>query len=93
VRGFARAFLRGLEETMNDPDAAFEICKHYVDGLEENEEVQRAVLETSLDYWRGESLGRSNLEAWENTLGVMRKANLMESDVDPAQAFTNEFLP
>ena len=93
VRGFARAFLRGLEDTVNDPDAAFEICKDYVDGLEENEEVQRAVLETSLDYWRGESLGRSDPEAWENTVEVMRGANLMENDVEPAEAFTNEFLP
>lgn len=93
ARAFARAFLRGLEETMNDPDAAFEICKKYVDGLEENEEIQRAVLEASLDYWRGDPLGRSDLEAWQNTVAVMEGADLLESDVDPQQAFTNEFLP
>jgi NitT/TauT family transport system substrate-binding protein len=93
VRAFARAFLRGLEETLDDPDAAFEICKKYVDGLEENEEVQRAVLEASLDYWRGEALGRSDPEAWQNTVQVMEGAELLEGDVDPEQAFTNTFLP
>jgi NitT/TauT family transport system substrate-binding protein len=93
VRAFARAFLRGLEETISDPDAAFEICREYVEGLEENEEIQRAVLEASLDYWRGEPLGRSNPEAWKNTVEVMERASLMEGTVDPEQAFTNAFLP
>jgi NitT/TauT family transport system substrate-binding protein len=93
VRAFARAFLRGLEETISDPDAAFEICREYVEGLEENEEIQRAVLEASLDYWRGEPLGRSNPEAWKNAVEVMERANLLEGAVDPEQAFTNAFLP
>lgn len=93
ARAFARAFLRGLEETISDPDAAFEICKEYVEGLEENEEIQRAVLEASLDYWRGEPLGRSNPEAWKNAVEVMERANLLEGAVDPEQAFTNAFLP
>ncbi|MEA3376570.1 MAG: ABC transporter substrate-binding protein [Chloroflexota bacterium] len=93
VRAFARAFLRGLEETMNDPDAAFEICKEYVEGLEDNEEMQRAVLEASLGYWRGEPLGHSNPEAWENTVEVMERADILEGNVEPEEAFTNAFLP
>ena len=93
VRAFARAFLRGLEDTIGDPDAAFEICRKYVDGLEENEDVQRAVLEVSIDYWTGDPLGRSNPQAWKNTVEVMRKADLLEGEVDPEQSFTNTFLP
>jgi len=93
VRAFARAFLRGLEDTVNDPDEAFEICKDYVEGLEENAEVQRAVLEASLDYWRGQPLGRSEPEAWENTVEVMEGADLLDGEVDPSEAFTNQFLP
>ena len=93
VRAFARAFLRGLEDTLRDPDAAFEICKNYVEGLEENEEAQRAVMEASLEYWRGEPLGRSDPEAWKNTVQVMRDADLLKEEVDSDQAFTNDFLP
>ncbi|MGD2164032.1 MAG: ABC transporter substrate-binding protein [Anaerolineae bacterium] len=93
VRAFARAFLRGLEDTVTDPDSAFEICKEYVEGLEENEEVQRAVLDASLEYWGGEELGRSNAEAWRNTVDVMESADLLEGTVDSEQAFTNAYLP
>jgi NitT/TauT family transport system substrate-binding protein len=93
VRAFARAFLKGLEDTLNDPHAAFEICKDYVEGLEENEEAQRAVMEASLDYWRGEPLGRSDPEAWKNTVEVMQDADLLKEQVDSDQAFTNDFLP
>jgi NitT/TauT family transport system substrate-binding protein len=93
VRAFARAFLKGLQDTLNDPDGAFEICKNYVEGLEENEEAQRAVLDASMNYWRGEPLGRSDPEAWKNTATVMQTAGLLEGQVDPDQAFTNDFLP
>ncbi len=93
AQAFARAFLKGLWDTLEDPDAAFDICREYIEELDENEEVQRAVLEASMDYWRGEPLGASDPEAWRNTVEVMRNAGLLEEDVDPDQAFTNEMLP
>lgn len=93
VRAFLRAFLRGLSDTLADPDAAFDICRRYVEGLDENEAVQRAVLEASLDYWRGEPLGASDLAAWQETEEVMRAAGLLTMPVEVQGAFTNEFLP
>lgn len=93
VRGFARAFLKGLEDALADPDAAFDICRKYVEGLDENEATQRAVLEASLEYWQGDPLGASDLAAWQATADVMLGAGLLSSDVDVEQAFTNDFLP
>jgi NitT/TauT family transport system substrate-binding protein len=93
VRGFSRAFLRGLADTLEDPEAAFEICRKYVEGLDENEDVQRAVLETTLTYWQGDSLGWSDPAAWEETAQVMLEAGLLAEPVAAEQAFTNEFLP
>jgi len=93
VRAFARAFLRGLEDTLDDPDAAFKICKKYVEGLDENEAVQRAVLEVSLLYWRGSPLGESDLAAWQETAQVMLEAGLLSESVEAEQAFTNDYLP
>lgn len=93
VRAFARAFLRGLKDTLDDPDAAFEICKKYVEGLDENEAVQRAVLEASLLYWRGSPLGESDLAAWQETAQVMLEAGLLSESVEAEQAFTNDYLP
>jgi NitT/TauT family transport system substrate-binding protein len=93
VRAFLRAFLRGLSDTLADPDAAFDICRRYVEGLDENEAVQRAVLEASLTYWQGEPLGASDLAAWQETEEVMRAAGLLSAPVEPEEAFTNRFLP
>jgi len=93
VRAFARAFLRGLADTLEDPDAAFEICKTYVEGLDENEAAQRAVLEATLDYWRGEPLGWSDPAAWQRTAEVMLEAGVLSEAVEAQEAFTNEFLP
>jgi len=93
VRRFVRAFLRGLAETLSDPDAAFEISRRYVEGLGENEAVQRAVLEATLPYWQGEPLGRSDPVAWETTMEVMRKAGLLPAPVEVERAFTNDYLP
>jgi NitT/TauT family transport system substrate-binding protein len=93
VRAFVRAFLRGLEDTLADPDAAFDICRKYVEGLGENETVQRAVLEASISYWQGEPLGWSDPAAWQATEQVMLEAGLLSTELDTEQAFTNEFLP
>lgn len=93
ARAFARGFLRGLEDTLADPDAAFEICYDYVEGLEENEDVQRAVFEATLSYWRGDPLGWADLAAWEETVQVMVEAELLSEPVVAGDAFTNDFLP
>jgi NitT/TauT family transport system substrate-binding protein len=93
VRAFARAFLKGVEDTLEDPDAAFEICRKYVEGLDENEATQRAVLEASLVYWQGETLGESDPAAWQMTADVMLDAGLLAGAVDAGAAFTNDYLP
>jgi NitT/TauT family transport system substrate-binding protein len=93
VRAFARAFLKGLADTLDDPDAAFEICKTYVEGLEENEAVQRAVLEATLTYWQGEPLGVSDLATWQRTTDVMLEAGILSEAVDAEAAFSNDYLP
>ncbi len=93
ARAFIRAFHKGLTDTLNDPEAAFDICYKYVEGLEENEEIQRAVLEASITYWRGDPLGASELAAWQETADVMRSAGLLDEPVDVNEAFTNDYLP
>jgi NitT/TauT family transport system substrate-binding protein len=93
VRAFARAFLKGLADTLDDPDAAFDVCQKYVEGLDENEDLQRAVLEASLLYWEGDPLGWSDPAAWEETADVMLEAELLSGVADVDKAFTNDYLP
>ena len=93
VRAFVRAFVRGLSDTLDDPNAAFEICRKYVEGLDENEDQQRAVLEATLPYWKGSLLGQSDRNAWQTTVNAMMEAGLLSESVDVSPAFTNDFLP
>ncbi len=93
VRAFVRAFLRGLQDTLDDPEAAFQISTRYVEGLADNADVQRAVLQATLDYWRAERLGYSERETWENGIQVMQAAGLLDVELNVDDLFNNDFLP
>jgi NitT/TauT family transport system substrate-binding protein len=94
VRRMLRATVRGLQDTLDDPEAAFEICKSYVEGLSgEAESIQRQVLAESLLFWKADRLGYSQPAAWENMEQVMLQADLLSAPQDLARAFTNEFVP
>lgn len=91
VRAFVAAFLRGLEETLADPDAAYEISKQYVEGLDDG---RRGVLEASLDLWRAGSLGRTDPAAWATTQETLLAMGFLQEPLpDLEAAFSNEFLP
>jgi len=94
VRAFVGAFLHGLEDTIADPDAAYEICKLYVDSLSEsNADVQREVLALSIEFWRADQPGSSQPRAWENMQTILLEMGLLNSELDLSKAYTNAFLP
>jgi NitT/TauT family transport system substrate-binding protein len=93
VRGIVRAALRGLRDTLNDPDDAFAICRRYVPAIsDESAPLQRAVLEEALNFWRADDLGHSNPAAWEASQAFMRQIGLIEAEVDVSTLFTNDFI-
>lgn len=93
VRGFVRAFLRGLADTLADPQAAFEISTRYVEGLADNADLGRAVLQATLPYWQAERLGYSEATTWQGSQQVMRDAGLLDATLPVDEFFSNEFLP
>jgi NitT/TauT family transport system substrate-binding protein len=97
VARFVEATLLGLQDTLNDPTAAFEISKRYVDGLagmdEEDQALILKVLKSSLPFWSAERLGYSNPAAWENMQDVLIDMDLLEGPLDLDQAYRNDFLP
>ena len=94
VRRMIRATLRGLRDTLEDPDAAYDVSRKYVEGLSgANEAVQRKVLEESLRFWQTDRPGFTRPEAWENMQQVMIDSGLLPAPQDLGQAYTNEFIP
>ncbi len=92
VNAFVQTFLHGLQDVLDDPDAAFEICKSYVEGLEENAETQRGVFERSLDLWEAPHLGVFTARSWEEAQQAMLDAGLIEQTVPVETLFTNAFV-
>jgi len=93
VRGMVQAFLRGLSDTIANPDEAFEISKKYVENLAETDEaVQKEVLAASIEFWRAETLGYSDPSAWENMQSVLLDMGLLTEPLDLNEAFTNDFI-
>jgi hypothetical protein len=55
--------------------------------------VQKEVLARSIELWKAERLGFSEIKAWENMQDTLLKMNLLEEAFDIEKAFTNEFVP
>ncbi len=94
VRAFIGAFMHGLQDTIADPDAAYEICKKYVDTLADaNEQTQKEVLNLSIDYWKTDKPGFSKPQSWENMQTILLDMGLLKAPLDLSKAYTNDFLP
>jgi len=93
VRGMVRAMLRGLRDTIDDPDAAFAICRRYVPEIDdEGAPLQRAILEESLNFWRADDLGHSDPAAWQASQSFMHQIGMVETETDVSAMFTNDFV-
>jgi NitT/TauT family transport system substrate-binding protein len=94
VRGMTRAMKRGIEYTIAHPDEAYAICKKVVETLAQaDEKVQQQVLATSIEFWKAERTGMSDLQAWQNMNDLLVQMKLLKAPVDVSKAFTNEFVP
>lgn len=94
VRAMVTALLKGLQDTIADPHEAYEISKKYVENLAEaDESVQKEVLARSIELWKAERIGYSNVQAWENMHQLLLDMGLLTKPLDVNEAFTNEFVP
>jgi NitT/TauT family transport system substrate-binding protein len=94
VRAFVGAFLKGLADTIANPDEAFNMSESHIPNFDElDAEVQKQVLETSIEQWKAEHLGHSEPQAWENMQNVLFEMGLITEKMDLSKAFTNEFIP
>jgi NitT/TauT family transport system substrate-binding protein len=95
VRALVSAALRGLDDTLKDPDEAFAISLRAVpEAGGANAKVSRAIFDESLKLWQtdADAVGRSDPEAWAKAAAFMKKSGLIQTDVAAADLFTNEFV-
>jgi len=94
VRRMVAATLRGVEAALADPEAAFQTCRTYVEGLDQaDENVQRAVLAASMEFWKADRPGYSDPTAWRNMQDLLVRMGLLSAPLDIDRAYRNEFLP
>ena len=90
VERFIRATLRGLADTLADPEEAYEISKKFVEGLDDS---RMNVLESSLDLWRADTLGLTEGDSWQRTQEVLLEIGFLDAPLEDLQAaYTNEFV-
>lgn len=94
VRGFVGAFLKGLADTTANPDEAFRLSEAHIPNFADlDAEVQKQVLQVSIEQWKAERPGYSDPQAWANMQSILLEMGLIAEDMDLNQAFTNEFVP
>jgi NitT/TauT family transport system substrate-binding protein len=97
VRKMVRASLRGVEYTLANPDAAFEIALKFVpEAGGDNRAINRAIFDATLSYWEvaaGNMPGATTAEAWQSAAEFMQRIGLAENVPPVEELFTNEFLP
>jgi NitT/TauT family transport system substrate-binding protein len=94
VGRFVQAFLKGLADTVQDPDQAFEISKKYVENLAQADQaVQKAVLASSIEFWKADQPGSIDPAAWENMQEVLLEMGLLDKPLDLEQAYSKAFIP
>jgi NitT/TauT family transport system substrate-binding protein len=93
IQRMVDATLRGIQDTLDDPDGAYEICLKYVENLAQaDQSVQRAVLRASIEFWRADQLGRVSPQAWENMQAVLLQMGQLTQPLDLERAYTNQFI-
>ena len=94
VRRMVTATLKGLADTIANPDQAYTISTKYIPNLTQADApTQKQILSASIDLWKTERLGYSDPQSWQNMQNTLLKMGLLKQPLDLTQAFTNQFIP
>lgn len=94
VQRMVRAMLRGIQDTVANPEEAFEISKKYVENLAQaDQQAQMEVLKTSIGLYQTEPWGASDPQAWQNMQQVLLDMGLLTDPLDLSKAYSNDYLP
>ncbi len=93
VQRMVRATLRGLADTIANPDEAFAIVRRVIPEItDEQAATQRQVLADSIKLWQSEQPGWSDRQAWQESVDFMRETGLVDKPVELDKLYTNQFI-
>jgi NitT/TauT family transport system substrate-binding protein len=96
VRALVKATLQGVQYAIAHPQDAVRISQNYVPGLDQPGQAARAlaVLQATIPLWQGASrLGYNDPGTWQSMASFLASVGMLQSQVDPTQAYTNSYLP
>jgi NitT/TauT family transport system substrate-binding protein len=94
VRRMVSVLVKGLADTMANPEEAYELSKKHIPDLTDADQpVQMQVLTRSIELWKTDRVGYSDPRAWENMHELLLNMKLLSKPLDVSKAFTNEFVP
>jgi len=98
AKAFSRAFLKGLADTIADPEAAFNTTLKYVPDAAKDDTVKKTqhdiLLKVVSDYWKtSDKLGHSDPRQWDQTQSLLKEVGLIDRETDMSKAVTNAYLP
>lgn len=94
VRAFVGAFIKGMEYAIANPEDAYALSGPHIPNFADLDvDLQKQILATSMEQWKGDRLGYSDPQAWENMRDVLLDMGLLTEKQDLSKAFTNEFIP
>jgi hypothetical protein len=78
-----RATAAAQSEVIADPDLGFAAAEAEVETIAEDPEVARAVLDATIDLWRGEEFaaGRIPEELWATAYDTMQRLGFIDGSV------------
>jgi putative hydroxymethylpyrimidine transport system substrate-binding protein len=92
VERFARAFRRGFEAALADPQGSIDTLLELNPGTV-NEAVERKGVELLVPMWKAEApeFGWQEASRWNAFAAWMKGEGFIRETLDPSQAYTNEF--
>lgn len=94
VTAFVDALLKGINDTIADPEDAYEISKKYVENLADaDSDLQKEILLESIKLYQKDPLGFSESAGWENMQQVLIEMGLLEKPLNLEEVYTNDLLP
>jgi NitT/TauT family transport system substrate-binding protein len=99
VRALVRGILKGMQDTMANPEEAMDITIKYVpEAGGANRATQLLVLQEAIKLWqpdpaRGQRLGYADLAAWQESQAFLLAVGLIPKETPVEKMVTNQFLP